>query len=97
MKDPLHLAEYLLQNNKNWNPNDIKEILDSGERKRYNLDEPIMVIIIYVTAYTNEEDGLAYFYEDVYERDQAVLDELEEDILHTKMYQRAVEKPFIEF
>ncbi|MEE4208534.1 MAG: L,D-transpeptidase family protein [Parvularcula sp.] len=52
----------------------IEEILKTGEETRVILDREIPVYVTYMTA--RAEGETVYFYEDIYDRDQAVLDRL---------------------
>jgi murein L,D-transpeptidase YcbB/YkuD len=54
----------------------MQEILDSGVTTRVNLAKPMPVLLTYWTAWI--EDGEVQFREDIYERDQRVLDALNE-------------------
>ncbi len=58
-----------------WNMSKINEILDSGKTTNINLPKTIDILILYLTA-TSDEDGRIFFFKDVYNRDKAVLTEL---------------------
>ena len=58
-----------------WNIDKINEILGSGKTTNINLPKPIDIIILYLTA-TSDNDGRIYFFKDIYKRDKAVLSEL---------------------
>ncbi len=58
-----------------WNMDKINEVLDSGETTRVNLENPIDILLLYWTAGADKQNNL-YFDEDIYERDPAVLTEL---------------------
>lgn len=71
--EPLKLAEVLLRA-QGVDESEIERIITSKKTKRIHLDEKLVVMIMYWTAY--EEDGKLYFFEDIYERDKKVLKEL---------------------
>lgn len=76
---PFELAELVLQEQQDFKPADIKAILDSGLRQRVFLDEPLPVLILYLTA-ALDASGKVRFYQDVYDRDAAVLRLLDEPV-----------------
>ncbi len=59
-----------------WNMEKINEVLASEKTTRVNLKHPIDIVLLYWTAGADREDKL-YFNEDVYDRDAAVLKELD--------------------
>lgn len=59
-----------------WNMEKINEVLATEKTTRVNLKNPIEILLLYWTAGADREDKL-YFNEDVYERDAAVLKELD--------------------
>jgi murein L,D-transpeptidase YcbB/YkuD len=61
-----------------WDPERIEAERQTRETRTIFLGTPIPVLLLYWTAEVGE-DGKVRYYEDVYERDQAVLDALEED------------------
>jgi murein L,D-transpeptidase YcbB/YkuD len=73
---PLELAEELLRVD-GWDQQRIQEVLESGEIKTVSLSQPLPVFLLYWTAEI-DADGLVYFYTDVYERDRAIADALDE-------------------
>ena len=60
-----------------WSSARLEEILNSGQTTRINLAEPMPVLLTYWTAWV--EDGSVQFREDVYERDEVVLEALNAD------------------
>ncbi len=64
-----------------WNMERINELLKSEVTTRINLPEPIEIILLYWTAGADKEDRL-YFDKDIYERDVAVLKELDRPYKH---------------
>lgn len=73
VEKPKELAEAILKYDKNWNSDKIDAAMHKGEESWYNLKEPIPVYIGYFTAWV-DNDGKIQFYEDVYNRDQALAD-----------------------
>ena len=68
---PFDLMRVLLEHAKgNYSQSDIEEILASNKPTTIKLSKPIPVHILYFTVY--EEDGLAYFKNDIYMYDQII-------------------------
>lgn len=66
----MELAEYLLNKNSgNWNRDKIESSLELNSEEKIKLDEPIMVHILYWTAWVSE-DNIIHFREDIYGRDE---------------------------
>lgn len=74
VENPFAFAEILLGRD-GWTQQRFKDVLDSGETKTAFLSEPLPVLLLYWTAQVNE-DGVVYFYQDIYDRDQSVADGL---------------------
>jgi murein L,D-transpeptidase YcbB/YkuD len=68
---PIELAAHIMQNDKKWNKEKIEEAMSSGEESWYTLQNKIPVYIGYFTAWVDTE-GTIHFYEDVYDRDEAL-------------------------
>lgn len=77
VRDPFDLAERLLVENQGWDRAKIDQVVASGRTTRVNLAKRIPIIIGYGTVLALE-DGV-YFYEDIYQRDQKVLQALDAD------------------
>ena len=73
---PFELAELLLDDPERWDRQGIQQVLDSRRTQRVNLKEPLPVLILYWTAEADAE-GRVHFRNDVYDRDEPVLDALE--------------------
>jgi murein L,D-transpeptidase YcbB/YkuD len=71
---PFRFAELLLEAN-GMDAASIEELRQSRQLKSVFLKEPIDVLLLYWTAEVGS-DGRIHFYEDVYERDRAVLEAL---------------------
>ncbi len=74
---PLTLAELLLNDPLNWNRAKIEERLTEGRTQTVNLKTPITVFLVYWTA-EPDAGGKVNFFNDVYKRDAAVLEGLQE-------------------
>ena len=72
---PLGLAEFVLDG-EGWSREQLEAEIGSGETKTINLSKPLLVVISYWTAEVDEQ-GLLNFYDDIYERDAAVLESLD--------------------
>ncbi len=66
-----------------WNMEKINEVLASEKTTRVNLKNPIDIILLYWTAGADKADKL-YFNKDVYQRDPAVLSELNKSVVFKK-------------
>ncbi len=70
MDRPVEMASWVLGGEeKGWGQARIDEIIAGRQRKVVVLDQPVPVYILYRTAYVDPEDGVLYFYEDIYGRD----------------------------
>lgn len=69
LAQPVRLAEYLLQDKKDWTDERIEKAMHSGTEKWVKLDEPVPVLITYITAWVDSE-GLLNFRDDIYGRDE---------------------------
>ncbi len=82
---PFTLAEHLLKDPNQWNQETFQQIVDSGKTRTLFLNEPMAVLLLYLTAHA-EEDGTVSFKRDIYGRDEKVLKALEGDFkLHKKL------------
>jgi murein L,D-transpeptidase YcbB/YkuD len=73
---PLELAELVLDDPESWNQETIQAVLDSKKTKTVHLREPMPVLLLYWTAFV-DDDGVVNLLNDVYGRDQQILDGLE--------------------
>jgi len=71
-KNPLDLAERLLAGQPKWTREAIDRTIEGGKTTTVYLAEPLRVLILYWTA-EPAEGGAIRFYDDVYDRDPAVL------------------------
>lgn len=60
-----------------WNMDKINEILKSGETTTIDLPQPINIYLVYLTAAVDQENNLM-FMKDIYKRDKAVLNAMNE-------------------
>lgn len=72
IENPLELATRLLGDQLDWSRDAIDQTIEDGETTTVYLTEPLRVFVLYWTAEPSGEEGIR-FYEDVYERDAAVL------------------------
>jgi murein L,D-transpeptidase YcbB/YkuD len=75
-ENPFDLAELLLRD-QGWDRARIDGVLASLKTTRVNLEKPITVMLLYWTAEVGE-DGTVFFRKDVYNRDPAVIEGLDE-------------------
>ena len=75
VEKPLELATDLLAPNEGWDRQRIDEVVASGKTTRVNLERGMPVLLMYWTAGV-QADGTVMFYNDVYDRDQRVLEAL---------------------
>ncbi|MCW8820739.1 MAG: L,D-transpeptidase family protein [Sulfurovum sp.] len=76
VEKPFDLVAILLEHSKgNYSKSKIDEILESNDPTTISLTKPIPVHIIYFTVY--EEDGLAYFKNDIYLYDKIIEESVE--------------------
>jgi murein L,D-transpeptidase YcbB/YkuD len=73
--DARGLAEYLLQDISDWSKEKIDEVIAEDKEKGVALKDPIPVLIVYYTAWVDEENNLQ-FREDIYGHDSAVAQHL---------------------
>ncbi len=75
VENPFELAEILL-GSAGWTQERFQEVLDGGETQTVMLPTPLPVLLLYWTALV-QVDGTVNFFNDVYDRDQAVADALD--------------------
>ncbi|RKQ49228.1 murein L,D-transpeptidase YcbB/YkuD [Roseivirga pacifica] len=68
VKDPMRLAEILLDNQKGYTQKDIDAIVATGETKVVYLKQPLRVVNVYLTVDGRPNEPL-YFHKDVYNMD----------------------------
>jgi murein L,D-transpeptidase YcbB/YkuD len=72
ISNPLELAEYLLKSDPKWNRDKIRTASTSGKQRVVNLPQTVPVYLLYWTAWV-DEDGLANFRNDIYQRDKPMV------------------------
>lgn len=74
LEHPFVFANLLMKGDSSWSEARMQGILQSGNTTRVNLPEPMPVLLAYWTAWI--EQGKVQFREDIYQRDQKVLEAL---------------------
>jgi murein L,D-transpeptidase YcbB/YkuD len=69
--DPLGLATFLLQDDPGWTRERVEDVVKGGKTTYAKLARPIPLHIVYLTAWVDEQ-GVANFRDDVYQRDPSV-------------------------
>ncbi|HSL71720.1 MAG TPA: L,D-transpeptidase family protein [Longimicrobiales bacterium] len=77
VRDPLRLAELVLNDSTRWNRSTLQSAIDTGERRTITLESPIPVLVLYWTA-SADLHGELHFYRDLYQRDPALLRALDQ-------------------
>ena len=77
VENPLELAEYLLKENPEWTRESIMAAIEGRENQKVSLPEPMPVLILYFTAWV-DEDGTLNFRDDIYARDKPLYQALTE-------------------
>lgn len=72
---PWELAKYLLKDDPAWTEESIENITRKSQRTIVNLPNPIMVHVLYWTAWT-DKNFVVNFRDDIYNRDQVLLEAL---------------------
>ena len=75
VQDPLELATWLLSETPDWDVTAINTAVGSGKETRVPLSAPVPVHVLYLTVDSDGAGNVRYL-DDVYSRDQAVLDGL---------------------
>ncbi|WMN11127.1 L,D-transpeptidase family protein [Marivirga salinae] len=78
LSEPLVLAKYLLETDKNWKEEKMMEILKTSQNYTVILSQPYQVHLQYWTAFVDEQ-GTMNFRKDIYNRDTKVLKALLEN------------------
>jgi len=77
---PLELATVILEGT-DWTREKIDKTIKSEKTIRANLEEPLDVLLLYWTV-GNDDDGYVTFLPDIYDRDQAIIDQLNEEFVY---------------
>ena len=78
VQNPFELAELLLEDEQGWDMAKIQKVLDSKQTQRVFPSDPLEVLLLYWTVDV-AQPGTVRFLQDVYDRDRAVLDGLDEE------------------
>jgi murein L,D-transpeptidase YcbB/YkuD len=76
VENPFELAEILLGSD-GWTQEKFQQVLETGKERTVFLSEPIPVLLLYWTAQASP-DGTVSFFPDVYDRDAAIIEALDE-------------------
>lgn len=74
---PLDLAQILLDGNPGWTREQINKVIKEGKQRSLHLAIPVPVHILYMTVRA-DDNGIAYFRKDIYNRDQSLLTALKQ-------------------
>jgi len=80
VEDPLKLAELLLEDPGRWDRAALEKKIEGGVTERVYLDEPVPVLIIYLTAAVGQDNRIR-FVKDIYQRDAKLLQALDAPIV----------------
>ena len=75
IENPVALAEMLIDNPAEWNRDALDAAIATDKTVRINLPRKIPIMLLYLTAFPDEY-GRIHFRQDLYDRDQPVLDAL---------------------
>lgn len=81
VENPMDLAALLtkLDNQQDWDADALQGVLDTRQTRRINLQKPMPVLIVYLTASIDAKDRVRLL-KDVYERDPPLLKALDGDV-----------------
>jgi L,D-transpeptidase YcbB len=77
LERPADLAVWVLRDNPGWDIDRVHAAMNGSTTQQVNLTHPIPVLIVYGTVIVLE-DGLVYFYDDIYKQDIALEKVLEQ-------------------
>jgi len=77
VENPFELVELLLKDTERWNAAGFNSVLESGKLQNVSLPNKVPVLLLYFTAQL-DQDGQITFFEDIYKRDQKIIDSLKE-------------------
>jgi murein L,D-transpeptidase YcbB/YkuD len=77
LEDPARLAQWVLRDQPEWTPERIEAAMQGERPTRVNLEEPLKVVLFYVTAQVDSE-GVVHFADDIYGHDEILDDALEQ-------------------
>jgi len=71
LEKPADLAVWVLRDNPGWDLDHVRAAMNGSTTQQVNLAHPIPVLIVYGTVVV-PEDGVVYFYDDIYGHDAAL-------------------------
>ncbi len=71
LSDPVWMANWLLRDDPQWTPEKIDAAMNSGDEKFVKLKKPVPVIIMYYTAWV-DQNGQLNFRDDIYKHDETL-------------------------
>ncbi|HTR22393.1 MAG TPA: L,D-transpeptidase family protein [Terriglobales bacterium] len=71
LEHPADLAVWVLRDNPGWDLDHVRAAMNGSKTQQVNLAHPIPVLIVYGTVVV-PEDGVVYFYDDIYGHDAAL-------------------------
>ena len=77
IEDPFEVAVWLLHGEGGWTPEKLRTVIDSPDERTIGIPSPVPIHLLYWTAWVTPDDRV-HFREDLYNRDAAVADALEE-------------------
>jgi len=71
VENPLQLARFLLDSNRDWDEDRILAAVNSGQTSEVKLAKSLPIYLVYLTAWVGSDDSVS-FYPDVYNRDRPI-------------------------
>jgi murein L,D-transpeptidase YcbB/YkuD len=72
LQNPAKFAQILLKDNPAWTPERIDQAMHQTKEQIVNLPRKIPVVLVYLTFWA-DSSGKAHFRQDIYERDESLL------------------------
>lgn len=76
VKDPVDLAEWVLQGDLDWPRDQLEQVIDTGKETRVTLKQPVPIHLLYWTVVSDNGSDDVRFIEDIYARDARILSAL---------------------
>lgn len=76
IQNPQDFAKILLRDDPEWTMEKINTAMNQSQEQVVKLDRPIPVVLVYLTFWADSK-GMAHFRDDIYDRDEAVLQALD--------------------
>jgi len=71
VQEPVKLAAYLLQGETPWAEQDVVDAIDVGKNRAVSLPARVPIYLVYTTVWVDDQ-GIAHFRDDIYNRDLAL-------------------------